>query len=175
MLRFMRSTEEIGLQANWKNPGPLVLKYTRNRTGQDGPAARERNMLVHEHPVEVADDVELDTEDPAVLDQFQFYTSRPKAQQWHMIVAITALQKVTIGKSHVGGSKWRSSRTWALAFLTSPCSANTALVRDLKLLTLRVADLDASWLHLFVGFDALYRALTHTAPLVFAFFPLNFV
>lgn len=27
-----RSTEEIGLQANWKNPGPLVLKYTRNRT-----------------------------------------------------------------------------------------------------------------------------------------------
>jgi len=97
--------------------------------------------------VEVADDVELDTEDPAVLDQFQFYTSRPKAQQWHMIVAITALQKVTIGKSHVGGSKWRSSRTWALAFLTSPCSANTALVRDLKLLMLRVADLDASWLH----------------------------
>ena len=69
----MRSTEEIGLQANWKNPGPLVLKYTRNRTGQDGPAARERNMLVHEHPVEVADDVELDTEDPAALDQFQFY------------------------------------------------------------------------------------------------------
>ena len=125
--------------------------------------------------MEVADDVELDTEDPAVLDQFQFYTSRPKAQQWHMIVAITALQKVTIGKSHVGGSKWRSSRTWALAFLTSPCSANTALVRDLKLLTLRVADLDASWLHLFVGFDALYRALTHTAPRVFAFFPLNFV
>ena len=27
-----RSTEEIGLQANWKNPGPLVLKYTRNRS-----------------------------------------------------------------------------------------------------------------------------------------------
>ena len=24
-----RSTEEIGLQANWKDPGPLVLKYTR--------------------------------------------------------------------------------------------------------------------------------------------------
>lgn len=27
-----RSTEEIGLQANWKNPGPMVLKYTRNRS-----------------------------------------------------------------------------------------------------------------------------------------------
>eukprot|EP00434_Breviolum_minutum_P002120 symbB.v1.2.001872.t1/scaffold79.1/size344139/3 len=27
-----RSTEEIGLQANWKNPGPLVLKYTRDRS-----------------------------------------------------------------------------------------------------------------------------------------------
>ena len=27
-----RSTEEIGLQANWKNPGPLVFKYTRNRS-----------------------------------------------------------------------------------------------------------------------------------------------
>ena len=27
-----RSTEEIGLEVNWKNPGPLVLKYNRSRS-----------------------------------------------------------------------------------------------------------------------------------------------
>ena len=27
-----RTPQEIGLQANWKDPGPMVLKYTRNRS-----------------------------------------------------------------------------------------------------------------------------------------------
>ena len=29
-VHFDRSAQEIGVQANWKNPGPLVLKYTRS-------------------------------------------------------------------------------------------------------------------------------------------------
>ena len=69
-----------------------------------------KDMLVHEHPVEAADDVELDTEDPAALDQFQFYV-KTTAQQWLMTVDITVLQKQTIGRSLVGGSKWRSVHT----------------------------------------------------------------
>ena len=36
-----RSTEEIGLQANWNNPGPLVLKYTRNRTSVPAQMVRQ--------------------------------------------------------------------------------------------------------------------------------------
>ena len=52
-----RSTEEIGLQANWKNPGPMVLKYTRNRSSV--PAQMVKSLvqgLVQEYQPESADD-----------------------------------------------------------------------------------------------------------------------
>ena len=55
-----RSTEEIGLQANWKNPGPLVLKYTRKRW--DVPARMIHQLvqdLASSQPVDDSDDVEL--------------------------------------------------------------------------------------------------------------------
>ncbi|CAL1152073.1 unnamed protein product [Cladocopium goreaui] len=70
-----RSTEEIGLQANWKNPGPLVLKYTRNRSAIPAKMVQQlvKDMLTQEHPVEVSDDTELDAVDQSALDQFQFY------------------------------------------------------------------------------------------------------
>ena len=66
-----RSTEEIGLQANWKNPGPLVLKYTRNRSSVP---ARMIQQLVHElvaeeHPVGETVDTELD--DAGVIEEAQ--------------------------------------------------------------------------------------------------------
>ena len=38
-----RSVQEIGVQANWKNPGPLVLKYTRSRSKL--PAKMIRDMV----------------------------------------------------------------------------------------------------------------------------------
>lgn len=44
-----RSTEEIGLQANWKNPGPLVLKYTRNRSVIPAKMVLQ-DMLTQSHP-----------------------------------------------------------------------------------------------------------------------------
>ena len=31
-VHFGRTPQEIGVQANWKDPGPLVLKYTRSRS-----------------------------------------------------------------------------------------------------------------------------------------------
>ena len=70
-----RSTEEIGLQANWKNPGPLVLKYTRNRSAIPAKMVQQlvKDMLVQEHPVEESEDVELDSEDPSAFDQIQFF------------------------------------------------------------------------------------------------------
>ena len=77
-----RSTEEIGLQANWKNPGPLVLKYTRNRS--DVPARMVQKlvqeMLVNEHPVEADDDTVLEDEDPSALQQLQFYVKESFAR-----------------------------------------------------------------------------------------------
>ena len=48
-----RSTEEIGLQANWKDPGPLVLKYTRNRTSVPATMIKQlvRELVQEQHPI----------------------------------------------------------------------------------------------------------------------------
>ena len=66
-----RSTEEIGLQANWKDPGPMVLKYTRNRSSVP---ARMIHQLVHdlvkgEHPIHETVEDELD--DAGVIEEAQ--------------------------------------------------------------------------------------------------------
>lgn len=47
-----RSTEEIGLQANWKNPGPLVLKYTRNRSSVPATMVKQlvQELVQESHP-----------------------------------------------------------------------------------------------------------------------------
>ena len=73
-----RSAEEIGLQANLKNPGPLVLKYTRNRSAIPAQMMRQlvQDMLVQIHPVESSDKVDLADEDPAALDQVQYFTKK---------------------------------------------------------------------------------------------------
>ncbi|CAL1136344.1 unnamed protein product [Cladocopium goreaui] len=57
-----RSTEEIGLQANWKNPDPLLLKYTRNRTSVPAQMVQQlvKDMVDHSHPFEVPADAVLD-------------------------------------------------------------------------------------------------------------------
>ncbi|CAE7302354.1 unnamed protein product, partial [Symbiodinium sp. CCMP2456] len=40
-VHFDRSAQEIGVQANWKNPGPLVLKYTRSRSSLPAKMIKE--------------------------------------------------------------------------------------------------------------------------------------
>ena len=47
-----RSTEEIGLQANWKDPGSLVLKYTRNRSSVPATMIKQlvRELVQEQHP-----------------------------------------------------------------------------------------------------------------------------
>ena len=66
-----RSTEEIGLQANWKNPGPLVLKYTRNRTNIPAQMIQQlvKDMAEQAHPVEPDQDTLLDDSDETALDE----------------------------------------------------------------------------------------------------------
>ena len=80
-----RSTEEIGLQANWKNPGPLVLKYTRNRTSVPAQMVQQlvKDMVDQAHPFEAPDDAVLDTVDEAALDEVQFFakTTGSRANQ----------------------------------------------------------------------------------------------
>eukprot|EP00435_Cladocopium_sp_Y103_P045646 s123_g13.t1 len=70
-----RSTEEIGLQANWKNPGPLVLKYTRNRTSIPARMVHQlvKDLAEQEHPFEAPDDAVLDEADQSALDEVEFF------------------------------------------------------------------------------------------------------
>ena len=57
-----RSSAEVGLQANWKNPGPLVLKYTRNRSSVPATMIKElvNEMVKVDHPIQEDQDTVLD-------------------------------------------------------------------------------------------------------------------
>ena len=74
-----RTTEEICLQANWKNPGPLVLKYTRNRSSVPALMVQQlvRDLLRSEHPIQETADVILDDPDGCALDVPQFFLKNP--------------------------------------------------------------------------------------------------
>ena len=74
-----RSAEEIGLQANWKDPGPLVLKYTRNRSSVPATMIKQlvRELSQEKHPVVEDEDTMLTDamDDDAV--GMEFFTKTP--------------------------------------------------------------------------------------------------
>ena len=80
-----RSTEEIGLQANWKDPGPMVLKYTRNRSAVPAVMVRQ---LVHDlvqsaHPVqEDAETLLLDGRD-VELNDIEFFVKTASSATYY--------------------------------------------------------------------------------------------
>ena len=71
-----RSAEEIGLQANWKNPAPMVLKYTRNHSSVPAEMVQQlvKEMAENLHPVEATE--EIDLESSAALDEVQFFLKK---------------------------------------------------------------------------------------------------
>ena len=74
-----RSTEEIGLQANWKNPGPLVLKYTRNRSAVPALMVKQlvKDLVQESHPAQENEDtLFLDAPD-ADLGILEFFIKKP--------------------------------------------------------------------------------------------------
>ena len=73
-----RSTEEIGLQANWKNPGPMVLKYTRNRSTVPAQMVSQlvQDLVSQRHPVADADDTEFVEAGDQAEDQTQFFVKQ---------------------------------------------------------------------------------------------------
>ena len=70
-----RSTEEIGLQANWKNPGPLVLKYTRNRSSVPATMIKQlvRDLTQEGHPVVEDENTALTDSLDDDLDGLEFF------------------------------------------------------------------------------------------------------
>ena len=78
-VHFDRSAQEIGVQANWKNPGPLVLKYTRSRSSLPAKMIQE---LVHEisrdfHPVCAKEDDEIDDQEDRDVTLAEFFVKAP--------------------------------------------------------------------------------------------------
>ena len=73
-----RSTEEIGLQANWKNPAPMVLKYTRNRSSVPAEMVQQlvKEMAQKLHPSESTDEVDIDDPADTALDEVQFFLKK---------------------------------------------------------------------------------------------------
>ena len=71
-----RSTEEIGLQANWKDPGPLVLKYTRNRTSVPATMIKQlvRELVQEQHPITEDENTVLTEAADSDLDHIEFFT-----------------------------------------------------------------------------------------------------
>ena len=70
-----RSTEEIGLQANWKNPGPLVLKYTRDRSSVPATMIKQlvQELAQEKHPVVEDEDTVLDDVQDTDLAGVEFF------------------------------------------------------------------------------------------------------
>ena len=74
-----RSTEEIGLQANWKNPGPLVLKYTRNRSQVPALMVKQlvQDLVAQRHPVREEQGVDLTDVAERDLSSEEFFIKNP--------------------------------------------------------------------------------------------------
>ena len=74
-----RSSEEIGLQANWKNPGPLVLKYTRNRTQVPALMIKQlvQDLVANDHPTQPDKDTLLTDVSDQDLCAAEFFIKSP--------------------------------------------------------------------------------------------------
>ena len=120
--------------------------------------------------MEAADDVELDTEDPAALDQFQFYVKTNGSAmaydcRYHC-VAEADDRTIACGRLKVEECTHVGSCLPDLSMLCKHCSRarpEVAAAHGGRLSCLLVA--------FSVVFDALHRALTHTARHVLFFIP----
>ena len=74
-----RSTEEIGLQANWKNPGPLVLKYTRNRSQVPAMMVKQlvQDLVAQKHPAREEQEDDLTDVADRDLSSEEFFVKNP--------------------------------------------------------------------------------------------------
>ena len=112
-----RSTEEIGLQANWKNPGPLVLKYTRNRTSVPWSTTPTRSRCQLMRCSMMA---------PRPLLMKSSSSSRPMAPGQIKTFVFIARRWAILHWWPVDASRPRSARRLAQSCLTLHCSASAA-------------------------------------------------
>lgn len=88
-----RSAQEIGLQANWKDPGPLVLKYTRNRSSVPALMIKElvKDLVREEHPVQEDKDTVLDDAADLELCDTEFFVKKAAGKYYEYKFHATAV------------------------------------------------------------------------------------
>ena len=76
-----RTTEEIGLQANWKNPEPLVLKYTRNRSSVPALMVKQlvKDLVQESHPGQEDSETLLMDAPDSNLHGVEYFIKKPSA------------------------------------------------------------------------------------------------
>lgn len=91
-----RSTAEVGLQANWKNPGPLVLKYTRNRSSVPATMIKElvNEMVRTDHPAQEDQDTVLDDAADHEVCGNQFFVKAAAGRSYDYKFHVNALGSV---------------------------------------------------------------------------------
>ena len=79
-VHFDRTAQEIGVQANWKNPGPLVLKYTRSRSSLPAKMIKELvQEISREFTPECAqEDDEIDDHEDRDVTLTEFFVKTPE-------------------------------------------------------------------------------------------------
>ena len=79
-VHFDRSAQEIGVQANWKNPGPLVLKYTCSRSSLPAKMIKELvQEISREFTPECAqEDDEIDDHEDRDVTLTEFFVKAPE-------------------------------------------------------------------------------------------------
>ncbi len=78
-----KSAQEIGLQANWKDPGPLVLKYTRNRTQVPALMIKSlvQDLVAAGHPTQELEDAVLVDARESELSSPEFFIKIPAQER----------------------------------------------------------------------------------------------
>ena len=79
-VHFGRTPQEIGVQANWKNPRPLVLKYTRSRSSL--PAKMIKQLVAeisqNRQPSCAREDNEIEDGEDTDLNVNEFFVKTPE-------------------------------------------------------------------------------------------------
>ena len=110
-----RSTEEIGLQANWKNPGPMVLKYTRNRSSVPATMIKQlvRDLVQESHPAKEDEDTILIDAQDVDLSTHEFFMQQARNTKgydykWHLVSVddptTTACRRLELGECRSVGT-----------------------------------------------------------------------
>ena len=104
-VHFRRIPQEIGVQANWKDPGPLVLKYTRSRSSWPARMIKQlvAEILQAHLPACAREDDEIEDNEDTDLSITEFFVKAPETS-----TSSTSVLLRTPTRSPAGWSRQRT-------------------------------------------------------------------